>query len=226
MKRITYLFLIMLCLCPDLLWAKVYTIDFNRGTVNGLSINSNVEEVDPSYYCAEGSDLFVLHNRTSKCYYNDKGCGIRIAASNGIGMFIISLPATTSISKVVAYASKVLNNTSSALTFFAGNTEIRTFGNEELKAYSTENPASTFYQLLEMVVNKEFKDLKFQAPKGGYVMLHRIDIYTMDDGSEDAIVSPKEFVDEMGVFCNLAGQRINKPSHGIYIKDGKKYIFK
>ena len=77
-----------------------------------------------------------------------------------------------------------------------------------------------------MVVNKEFKDLKFQAPKGGYVMLHRIEIYTMDDGSEDAIVSLKEFVDEMGVFCNLEGQRIKKPLHGIYIKDGKKYIFK
>jgi len=226
MKRVVHLFVALLLFCTGNLKAEVYTIDFNRGTVNGLSINSNVEGVEPSYYCTEGSDLFALHDRTSKCYYNDKGCGIRIAASNGIGMFIISLPASTSISKVVAYASKVLNNTSSTLTFFAGNTEIKTFSNEELKTYSTENPASTYYQLLDIVVNREFKDLKFQAPKGGYVMLHRIDIYTASDGSEDAIHSPKELVDEMGGFCNLAGQHISKPSHGIYIKRGKKYIVK
>ena len=226
MKRTLHFFAVLFLLCAGNLKAEVYTIDFNGGTVNGLSINSNVEDAEPSYYCKEGSDLFVLHNRTSKCYYNDKGCGIRIAASNGIGMFIISLPASTSISKVVAYASKVLNNTSSTLTFFAGNTEIKSFRNEELKPYSTDNPASTYYQLPDIVVNKAFKDLKFQAPKGGYVMLHRIDIYTAGDGSEDAIHSPKELVDEMGCFCNLLGQRVRKPSHGIFIKSGKKYVVK
>lgn len=227
MKRTAHLFMVLFLLCTGNLKAEVYTIDFNRGTVNGLSINSNVEGAEPSYYCKEGSDLFVLHDRTSKCYYNDKGCGIRIAASNGIGMFILSLPASTPISKVVAYASKVLNNTSSTLTFYAGNSEIKTFNNDELKPYSTENPASTYYQLPDIVVNKEFKDLKFQAPKGGYVMLHRIDIFTGDGGfDDDGIKSPVENSDEMGVFYNLTGQRTSKLLHGIFIKGSKKYYIK
>ena len=224
MKRTAHLFMVLFLLCAGNLKAEVYTIDFNRGTVNGLSINTNVEGAEQSYYCKEGSDLFVLHDRTSKCYYNDKGCGIRIAASNGVGMFILSLPATTPILKVVAYASKVLNNTSSTLAFYAGNAEIKTFNNEELKPYSTENPASTYYQLPDIVVNREFKDLKFQAPKGGYVMLHRIEIFTKDGGiDDDGIKSPAENDDEMGFFYNLSGQRISKLGRGIFIKGGKKY---
>lgn len=110
------------------------------------------------------------------------------------------------------------------MAFYAGNAEIKTFNNEELKPYSTENPASTYYQLPDIVVNREFKDLKFQAPKGGYIMLHRIEIFTKDGGiDDDGIKSPAENDDEMGFFYNLSGQHISKLGRGIFIKGSKKY---
>lgn len=222
--RILSFFVGLLLFCISSLQAEVYTIDFNKGTVSGLSVSSNVEGVDPSRYCTEGSELFTLNSKTGYCYYNDKGCGIRIAAKNGNGRFVISLQTSTFISKVVAYASKVSGNSISTLTFFAGDVEIKTFGNDELKDYSADNPTSIYYQLPDIIVNREFRNLYFRAPEKGYVMLHRIDIYTGDDGSEDAILSPKAFVDEMDVLWNLAGQRISKPSHGIFIKGGRKYV--
>ena len=50
--------------------------------------------------------------------------------------------------------------------------------------------------------------------------------YVLDETTfEDAILFPREFVDEMGVFYNLSGQRISKPSRGgIYIHGGKKHL--
>ena len=48
---------------------------------------------------------------------------------------------------------------------------------------------------------------------------------TGSNSDEDAIRSPAAFVDEMGNFCNLLGQQISKPLHGMYIKGGKKYVF-
>ncbi|MBP3712813.1 MAG: hypothetical protein J6I86_10160 [Bacteroidaceae bacterium] len=51
--------------------------------------------------------------------------------------------------------------------------------------------------------------------------------YVLDDAAdEDAIHIPAEFVDEMGDIYNIAGQRINKPSQGIYIRGGRKYVGK
>ena len=51
--------------------------------------------------------------------------------------------------------------------------------------------------------------------------------YVLDDAAdEDAIHIPAEFVDEMGDIYNIAGQRINKPSQGIYIRGSRKYVGK
>ena len=51
--------------------------------------------------------------------------------------------------------------------------------------------------------------------------------YVLDDATdEDAIHLPTEFVDEMGDIYNIAGQRVNKPSQGIYIRGGRKYVGK
>ena len=51
--------------------------------------------------------------------------------------------------------------------------------------------------------------------------------YVLDDAAdEDAIHIPAEFVDEMGDIYNIAGQRVNKPSQGVYIRGGRKYVGK
>ena len=51
--------------------------------------------------------------------------------------------------------------------------------------------------------------------------------YVLDDAAdEDAIHIPAEFVDEMGDIYNIAGQRVSKPSHGVYIRGGRKYVGK
>ncbi len=51
--------------------------------------------------------------------------------------------------------------------------------------------------------------------------------YVLDDAAdEDAIHFPAEFVDEMGDIYNVAGQRVSKPSHGVYIRGGRKYVGK
>lgn len=51
--------------------------------------------------------------------------------------------------------------------------------------------------------------------------------YVLDDAAdEDAIHLPTEFVDEIGDIYNVAGQRVSKPSQGIYIRGGRKYVGK
>lgn len=226
MKRTATLGLLLALFSAAGLRAEVYTIDFNRGTVSGTNIEKDIEAagVTPNDYCSAGAEYFTLNPITQNCRFDSNGCGIRIATAGGQGLFVISLEAKKNVSKVVAYASKISGNTKAELTFFAADTPVQTFANDELTAYSASNPASTAYKLPDIIVNKEFRDLKFKTPKNGNLMLHRIDIY-IEDGA-DAIHSPVASVDEMGDFCNLAGQRVSKPSHGIYIKGGKKYFVK
>lgn len=51
--------------------------------------------------------------------------------------------------------------------------------------------------------------------------------YVLDDAAdEDAVHFPTEFVDEMGDIYNFAGQRVSKPSQGVYIRGGRKYVGK
>ena len=215
----------MFLLCTCVLRAEVFTIDFNRGTVNGTKINTDIEAegVTPHDYCSEGADFFSLHSVTQNCRYDTNGCGIRIGTGGGTGIFVISLDGPMEVSKIVVYASKTAKDTKSTLTFYAANEKILTYENDKLRAYSEESPASENYRLADIVLDRSFRDLNFQVPKNDLVMLHRVEIHTFD---EDGIHSPVENLDEMGVFCNLAGQRTSKPSHGIYIKNGKKYVVK
>ena len=43
---------------------------------------------------------------------------------------------------------------------------------------------------------------------------------------EDIASAAQKFVDEMGDIYNIAGQRVNKPSQGVYIRGGRKYVGK
>ena len=226
MKRIATFWLLVALFCGGAFCSEIYTIDFNRGTVNGTNLETDIEAegVTPNDYCSAGAEYFTLNVNTQNCRYDSNGCGIRIATGAGQGLFVISLEGKKNVSKVVVYASKISGNNKAELTFYAADNPIQTFANDELTAYSVSNPASTDYKLPDITVNREFRDLKFKTPKGGNVMLHRIDIYIEDNA--DAIQSPKDFIDEMGDFCNLAGQRISKPSHGIFIKGGKKFFVK
>lgn len=227
MRRIAYIFAALFLLCTGIR-AEVISIDFNRGTlVTGMSLVTAVKPTtNPQLYCNSGFQFVNLHNSTRNCFYNDRGCGIRIGAGDGDGWFILHLAdMAVYVSKVVVYASKVADNALSQLTIKGGSVFEYTINNSELKDYTESFPASEHYVLPEVVVGKSFVNLRLDAPKQGYVVLHRIDIYTGSNSDEDAIRSPAAFVDEMGNFCNLLGQQISKPLHGMYIKGGKKYVF-
>ena len=176
--------------CPKFLWAEVYTIDFNRGTVNGTNIaNGILPGTNPWLYCKSGGDFVALHDNINKCFYNDKGCGIRIG-SNQEARFILKLGEDQEVYvwKIVIYASNVSGNSTSMLTIKCGNAYTGTISNSELPVYSTSFPASADYMLPEMIVNSSFKNLSITVPKAGCVMLHRIDIVF----SEDALSLPAQ----------------------------------
>lgn len=218
----------MFLLCTGIR-AEVISIDFNRGTLMlGMSIATAVKSTtNPQLYCNYGAQFVSLHSNTRNCFYNDKGCGIRIGSSDGDGWFILHLADTTVyVSKVVIYASKLPGNALSQLTIKGGSVFEYTINNSELKDYTESFPSSVHYILPEIIVGQSFVNLRLDAPKQGYVVLHRIDIYTGNSSDDDAIHSPQEFVDEMGDFYNLSGQLVSKPSRGVYIKDGKMYVVK
>ena len=186
------LLVVSLLFCPLFLRAEVYTIDFNRGTVNGIGgggINTLIQkDTDPIVFCNFGSEYVTLNGSyNKKCYYNDKGCGIRIGANDGEGWFTLTLgDVAVYVSKIIVYASKLSGNTTSTLTIVGGSVFSETISNSELKDYSSSSPASVNYSLSEVVVNSSFKNLQFKAPREGYVYLHRIDIIF----SEDALSLP------------------------------------
>ncbi len=224
--------LALFLLCAGVLDAKVYTIDFNRGTVAGTSLKTSVTGVSPAYFCSEGSEFFTLHTNTRYSFYNDKGCGIRIGRETGSGEvpFVITLSEeiqSKAITKIVVCASRGTSDESGTLTVSAGNVATQTFSFADMKDYETAFPESSTYILPEIKTGSQFKMIQVAARNTNFVVLHRIDIYTSDGDSQDAILSPKDFADEMGVFCNIAGQRISKPLQGgIYIRGGKKILVK
>jgi len=228
MKRVIALssFVASLLLCPCFLWAEVYTIDFNRGTKNGENIKTLCTEATPEAFCKTGAELITLQPTTTRSYYDTNGCGIRIATPTKTGFFYFSFSEKIKVKKIVAYASKVSGNATSTLDVYVLNEVVRAFVNEELKPYSPDEAASVDYQLPDIVIDEEFKSLKFQAPTG-IVMLHRVDIYTEDGSDEDAIGSLNAVPSlNRGNIYNVAGQRTCKPLQGFYIKDGRKYIVK
>ena len=210
------------------LLAEVITIDFNKGTTSGTLINTVVDvEVPRTAYCQAGSDLFTLHSATQYSYYSSSGCGIRLSSKTKTGYIILSLDGQKDIAKVVVYASKVAGNANSSLTVYAANEAVKTFENGDLTAYSASNAASECYALPEVAVNRTFRDLKLKAPGGGYVMIHRLDIYIGNGADDDdAVRAPQAPPDEGNVLYNLLGQRISRPSRGIFVRGGKKCIQK
>lgn len=219
---------LLLWLCSGVLRAEVYTIDFNRGTVSGTYIRTSVKGVATATLCTAGADFFALHANTRACFYNSEGCGIRIGEASGTGQapFIMTLCdaiQNEDIVRVVVYASRGTTDNNASFKVYAANDVIGEIDFSEMKDYDPTHPESTVYVLPAIDLQKRFKNLMVEARNTNYVILHRIDIYT-SDGSEDGICSPMISFDEMGVFCNLAGQRTSNPSHGIYIKGGKKYV--
>jgi len=210
------------------LLAEVITIDFNKGTTSGTLINTVVDvEVPRTAYCQAGSDLFTLHSATQYSYYSSSGCGIRLSSKTKTGYIILSLDGQKDIAKVVVYASKVAGNANSSLTVYAANEAVKTFENGDLTAYSASNAASECYALPEVAVNRTFRDLKLKAPGGGYVMIHRLDIYIGNEADDDdAVRAPQAPPDEGNVLYNLLGQRISRPSRGIFVRGGKKCLQK
>ena len=229
MKRTAHIFAALLLLCAGILRAEVYTIDFNKGTTSGKSSGfTGLPVNDPAAFCVEGGENIADYSE-SNCFCRNTGCGIRIGKMNGSGpadiIFTFSEAIQShSIAKIVVYASRGTDNSDAVMTVHAGtNTATGTISFTDMKDYDALNPESTNYMLPEIIVDRKFKKLKIAARNTNFVMLHRIDIYTWDD--EDAILLPHNSADEMGVFYNLAGQRISKPSKGgIYICDGKKHI--
>lgn len=184
MKQI-YLKLSMLLACMLIglgsAWGETYTIDFNKGTTNGTSINGDFPSI--STLCNRGADNISTINTSTNCYYKASGCGVRLGKSGGAGTFKITLSETiqeAAISKVVVYASKVSGNTVSKLTVTPSGTvtSATVYYNSTLSAYSTSSSESTNYELSEISINGTLNTLQFEAPSGGYVMLHRIDIVT------------------------------------------------
>lgn len=184
MKRAAALGLIFALFCAMNLRAEVYTIDFNRGTRSGVTGISDgiTEKTNPQLYCKSGYDFVTLNANTNKCFYDDKGCGIRIGSEKGEGKFILTLGSTAVyVPKIIVYASKVVGNTLSQLTIKGGSVYSHIVENSELKEYSVSNPSSEYYMLPEIVVNTSFINLQLIVPQGGIVMLHRIDIVISED---------------------------------------------
>ena len=212
--------------------AEVYTIDFNCGTVSGKKINTSVSSAEPADYCSSGADFFTLNPSTLNCFYNSSGCGLRIGKEtrDGYAFVILNLSEeiqSKTVVRIVVYASRGTAEPEAKLSIFAGSNMVTAeyvFAN--MMDYNPSAPESSNYMLPDIDLEKKFKNLKIQAQNTNYAILHRIDIYTDNDGSEDAIRSPKISADEKEVFWNLAGQRIGKPSQGLYIKGGKKYLVK
>jgi hypothetical protein len=83
-----------------------------------------------------------------------------------------------------------------------------------------------FYKLASttkyMVANKAFLDLsKAPAAAKGTIYLDFDDATTGIDEVNTEQIQPKE-----DVICDLMGRRVTNPQHGIYIKNGKKVIYK
>lgn len=231
MKRATLIsgFLTALfLLCPYILRAKVYTIDFNRGTVNGTSIKKTVKGVEPVEFCNAGAELFTLHTSTQNCYYDSNGCGIRVGDAKGLGQALIIIILcdeiqSKDIKKIVIYASRGTKNESASVEIHAGNIATQTISFADMTDYETSASESSNYMLPEFNIGNKFKMIEVEARNTNYVTLHRIDIHTADDSSEDAITAPAAVAETASCY-DMTGQRISKPSRGIYIRGGKKYI--
>ncbi len=225
MKRVaTFGFLIAL-FCSSV-WAEVYTIDFNRGSVSGTKIKTKLEDKTPfETICSSGASYFIASN-VANSYYDYNGCGLRIGQENKTGQAYVLFTFNPElqgklIKSIIVYASRGTDNMEANISILATGIS-STIYFTDMKPYDSSYPESSNYMLPGVA---SIPKLQIKGANTDYIILHRIDIVVSDNaGDDDAIHSPAESVDEMGVFCNLAGQRTSRPSRGIYIKGGKKYV--
>lgn len=192
MKRSTYirsLFVAFFFCCLDSLYAKVYTIDFNCGTIGGgYSGYSALPSDNAAAFCSSGEGNLSAYSKDDS-YYISKGCGIRIGKASGSGQayFIATLSQEIQskyIVKVVIYASKGTQNSDASIKIYAGtNTVTEEISFADMQNYNSSYQESSNYRLSDVILEKKFKNLKIQTQNPNYVMLHRIDIYTAESTS-------------------------------------------
>lgn len=183
MKQNLFKTWLMLCLFILLgggnsVWAEKYTIDFNKGTTNGASGIGGALPSQISTMCQSGSDNASSITGTN-CYYNAKGCGIRLAKNGGAGSLVVTLSdaiKAENVTQVIVYASATAEGNTLGVTPSGKVTTKTTFS--DLKTYSTSSSASTNYELAAIDINGTLNTLTFEAVSKKYVHLHRIDIIT------------------------------------------------
>lgn len=165
-------------------WGDTYTIDFNKGTTSGTSISSSLA-TNVSTMCQSGAEN-VQSITGENCYYNAKGCGIRIASSKGNGQLNVvfcDIIQNIAVSEIIVYASAVTEESKLVVTTAGATAKNAT--NNNLSVYTSEKSDSKNYQLTAISINGKFESLSFAAYKSQYVHIHRIDIIT---SSSDPII--------------------------------------
>lgn len=219
----TGLLALLLMLCPTLR-AEVYTIDFNRGTVCGKAISTGLNGIQASWYCSEGEEL-IAEASFSNCFYDNKGCGIKIGSSQGQAFALFTLAESLQgkdIAMVVLYASKLTDDDEAVVTVHAGTNEpTASIPFAQMKPFSPSEPDSKSYALPVVTVGRAFRKLKLQTLNGNTLVLHRL-VIVVGEGDEDGIRSPEAVSDDAkGLLFNLAGQRIGTPAKGLFIENGR-----
>ena len=165
-------------------WGDTYTIDFNKGTISGTSISSSLA-TNVSTMCQSGAEN--VQSITGKnCYYNAKGCGIRISSSkeNGqLNVVFCDIIQNIAVSEIIVYASAVTGESKLVVTTAGATAKNATYNN--LSVYTSEKSDSKNYQLTAISINGKLESLSFAAYKSQYVHIHRIDIIT---SSSDPII--------------------------------------
>ena len=165
-------------------WGDTYTIDFNKGTTSGTSISSSLA-TNVSTMCQSGAEN-VQSITGENCYYNAKGCGIRIASSKGNGQLNVvfcDIIQNIAVSEIIVYASAVTEESKLVVTTVGATAKNATYNN--LSVYTSEKSDSKNYQLTAISINGKLESLSFAAYKSQYVHIHRIDIIT---SSSDPII--------------------------------------
>lgn len=165
-------------------WGDTYTIDFNKGTTSGTSISSSLA-TNVSTMCQSGAENVQSINGEN-CYYNAKGCGIRIASSKGNGQLNVvfcDIIQNIAVSEIIVYASAVTEESKLVVTTAGATAKNATYNN--LSVYTSEKSDSKNYQLTAISINGKLESLSFAAYKSQYVHIHRIDIIT---SSSDPII--------------------------------------
>lgn len=165
-------------------WGDTYTIDFNKGTTSGTSISSSLA-TNVSTMCQSGAEN-VQSITGENCYYNAKGCGIRIASSKGNGQLNVvfcDIIQNIAVSEIIVFASAVTEESKLVVTTAGATAKNATYNN--LSVYTSEKSDSKNYQLTAISINGKLESLSFAAYKSQYVHIHRIDIIT---SSSDPII--------------------------------------